>query len=188
MPIDKSPSLATIVPMSKSKPKPIPLSQISSAGFRWPEFSKEFRGKWHAEIRMLLRGNSGGTIFKAVDYPDGFRGDVHFWNEMRLWAAMAHAYTDLGGDGVAGLAKDLLAAVSGSVKNKQTAFALRLSMEVPAVLELALAGVADMRVRIGAEPSEWAKEHLKAMGLSPEQIEKDTAKSGYANWPGASTP
>jgi hypothetical protein len=175
------------MPMREWNPKPIPVEKITTAGFRWPEFSKEFRKKWHTEIRMLLRGHSGGKTFKAVDYPDGLRSDVHFWKEMRLWAAMAKAYADLGGDRVQDLAADLLRASTGSSKNKQADLALCLAMDAPEVLELALAGVADMRARIGAEPAEWAKEHLKATGVSPEQIEEYAAKFAYSKWPGAST-
>ena len=134
---------------------------------------------------MLLRGHSGGKAFKVVDYPDCFRSDVDFWSEMRLWAAMAQAYAALGGDGVTGLASELLHVSSGDSKNKQADDALRIAMDAPEVIALALAGVADMRQRIGAEPSEWAKEHLAASGVVPEQAEKLAAESGYSNWPGA---
>ena len=136
---------------------------------------------------MLLRGHSGGKAFKVVDYPDCFRSDVDYWSEMRLWAAMAKAYAELGGDAVKDLAADLLHASSGDSKNKQADNALRIAMEAPEVLELALAGVADMRARLGAEPAEWAREHLKTVGMSPEQIEKYAAECSYANWPGAAT-
>jgi hypothetical protein len=174
--------------MREWNPKPIPVKQITTAGFRWPEFSPGFRKKWHGEIRLLLRGHSGGKTFNAVDYPDGFRGDVHFWKEMRVWAAMAKAYADLGGDAVKGLAKALLSASTGDSDDTQISDALRIAKDAPEVLELALAGVADMRARIGAEPSECAKEHLKAAGVSPEQIEKDAARFSYSSWPGASPP
>ena len=173
--------------MSKKKSKPIPIEKITTAGFRWPDFSPEFRKHWHTEIRMLLRGHSGGKAFKVVDYPDCFRSDVDFWSEMRLWAAMAKAYAELGGDAVKDLAADLLHASSGDSKNKQADDALDIALEAPEVVELALAGVADMRARLGAEPSEWAKEHLKTVGMSPAQIEKYAAECSYANWPGAAT-
>lgn len=182
MRVDKSSPLATIGPMSKPNPKLIPIKKINAAGFRWPEFSPVYREKWRSGIRMLLQGHSGGEIFKVVEDPDGFRSDVHFWREMRMWAAMAYAYADLGGDGVPDLAVDLLRASSGSSKKPQAAFAFRLAMEVPAVLKLTLAGVADMRERIGAEPAEWAKEHLKAAGMSPEAIEKYAAQCSYSDW------
>ena len=175
-------------PQPNPKPQPIPVEKITTAGFRWPEFSAGFRKQWHGEIRLLLRGHSGGKTFTAVDYPDGLRSDVHFWKEMRLWAAMAKAYADLGGDSVKDLAADLLGASSDSSKNKQAALALCLAMDAPEVLELALAGVADMRERIGAEPAEWAKEHLKAAGMSPEEIETVAARFSYSKWPGAATP
>ena len=187
MRIDKSSPIATIVPMSNSNPKSVPIKQISTAGFRWPAFSKEFTKLWHTGIRRLLRGNSGGAIFKAVDFPDGFRSDVHFWKEMRLWAAMAYAYSDLGGDKVKDLAADLLHASAGDPKNLEAAVTFRIAMEVPDVLKLALAGVADMRARLGAEPAEWAKEHLKATGMSPEQIETVTARCSYSDWAESAT-
>jgi len=170
-----------------SNPKLVPRNQIRTTGYRWPDFSKEFRKQWHTEMRLLLRGNTGGKVFKVVDYPDCFRSDVNFWSEMRLWAAMAQAYTALGGDRVKGLAEALLNASSGNSKNRQADDALRVAMDTPEVLELALAGVADMRERIGAEPSEWAKEHLKAKGISPEQVEEYAARFSYSSWPGAST-
>jgi len=173
--------------MPVNQPKPIPFKQISTAGFRWPAFSKEFTKLWHTEMRRLLRGNSGGAIFKAVDFPDGFRSDVHFWKEMRLWAAMAYAYADLGGDAVKDLSKDLLATSAGDTKNLEAAVTFRLALEVPDVLKMALAGVADMRARLGAEPSEWAKEHLKATGMSPKEIETVAARCSYSDWPGAAT-
>ena len=182
---DKSNPIATIGFVSDPNPEPIPLKQIATAGFRWPEFSPGFRKRWHTEIRILLRGHSGGKVFKVVDYPDGFRSDVHFLSEMRIWAAMAKTYADLGGDSVKDLAKTLLSALTDDSGDKQVSDALRNAKDAPEVLELALAGVADMRARIGAEPSEWAKEHLKAAGLSPEQIEKDAARFSYSNWPGA---
>lgn len=132
-----------------------------------------------------VAGPLRGKAFKVVDYPDCFRSDVDFWSEMRLWAAMAQAYAALGGDGVTGLASELLHVSSGDSKNKQADDALRIAMDAPEVIALALAGVADMRQRIGAEPSEWAKEHLAASGVVPEQAEKLAAESGYSNWPGA---
>lgn len=106
---------------------------------------------------------------------------------MRLWAAMAKAYAELGGDAVKDLAADLLHASSGDSKNKQADDALGIALEAPEVVELALAGVADMRARLGAEPSEWAKEHLKATGMSREEIEKYAAECSYSDWPGAAT-
>ena len=136
---------------------------------------------------MLLGGNTGGKTFKVVAYPDGLRSDVHFWKEMRLWAAMAKAYADLGGDRVQDLAADLLRASTGSSKNKQADLALCLAMDATEVLELALAGVSDMRERIGGEPAEWAKEHLKAAGMSPEEIETVAARFAYSKWLGTST-
>lgn len=185
---DKSTPLATIGSVSNPNQKPIPVKQIATSGFRWPEFSPGFRQKWHTGIRMLLRGHSGGKVFKLIEYPDGFRSDVHFWKEMRIWAAMAKAYADLGGDSVKDLGKALLFALTDDADDKQIPHALRNAKDAPEVLELALAGVADMRARIGAEPSEWAKEHLKAAGVSPGQIEKDAARFSYSNWPGASPP
>jgi len=173
--------------MSNFKPTKVPIAGITTAGFRWPAFSKEFMKLWHTEMRRLLRGNSGGTIFKAVDYPDGFRSDVYFWKEMRQWAALAYAYADLGGDSVAGLANDLLAVSAGDPKNLEAAVTFRLALEVPDVLKMARAGVADMRARIGAEPAEWAKEHLKAAGMTPDQIEKSAAQCAYSKWPGGAT-
>jgi hypothetical protein len=163
----------------------VEIGQISPARYRWPEFSAEFRRRWHRELQGLLRGHSGGKMFKAVQYPDGFRSDIHFWREMRIWAAMAKAYADLGGDAVQGLAAALLQASGGDAADKKVSDALRTSKDAPEVIALALAGVADMRQRIGAEPSEWAKEHLAASGVVPEQAEKLATERSYSNWPGA---
>jgi len=116
---DKSNPIATIGFVSDPNPEPIPLKQIATAGFRWPEFSPGFRKRWHTEIRILLRGHSGGKVFKVVDYPDGFRSDVHFWSEMRIWAAMAKTYADLGGDSVKDLAKTLLSALTDDSGDKR---------------------------------------------------------------------
>ena len=174
------------MPVSKPIPKPIPVDPITPPGFRWPEFSPGFRKRWHAQILLLLRGYSGGTGLKAVYYPDGFRNDICFWNEMRICVALAKAYADLGGDRVKGLTTDLVAASSGDSTNPPVSDAFRNAMNAPEVLELALAGVADMRARIGAEPSEWARERLQAAGVSPEQIEEYAAQFAYSKWPGAS--
>jgi hypothetical protein len=161
------------------------IGRISPAGYRWPEFSPDFRKQWHQELQRLLGGHSGGKVFKVAQYPDGFRSDVHFWSEMRIWAAMAKAYADLGGDAVQGLAGALLKASGGDTADKRILDALLAARDTPEVIALALAGVADMRDRIGAEPSAWAKEHAAAAGISPEQAEKFAAERDYSNWPGA---
>ena len=85
---------------------------------------------------MLLRGHSGGKVFKVIEYPDGFRSDVHFWNEMRIWAAMAKAYADLGGDSVKDLAKALLFALTDDSDDKQIPHALRIAKNSAFVVRL----------------------------------------------------
>ena len=53
--------------------------------------------------------------------------------------------------------------------------------------KVSLGSVALRRARIGTEPSEWAKEHLKAVGMSPEEIETVAARFSYSDWPEAAS-